>query len=78
MSTNTFEGLSALQYLRIDRNAVNCDCSTVDLAKSFEANRVRAHIICDAPQNLHGRNLNHINERELKCGKINESLILKL
>lgn len=66
---NTFDGLPALQYLRIDRNAINCDCNIHDLVKQFDPNRTRVHIVCDTPQHLHGQNFNIINKKDLNCGK---------
>lgn len=67
--TNTFDGLSALQYLRIERNAINCDCNVHDIVKKFDQSRTRVHIICDTPEHLHGQNFNNINEKDLNCGK---------
>lgn len=66
---NTFDGLPALQYLRIERNAINCDCNVHDIVKNFDQGRTRVHIICDKPQHLHGKNFNNLNERDLQCGK---------
>lgn len=66
---NTFDGLPALQFLRIERNAINCDCNIYDIVKKFDQSHTRVHIICDKPQHLHGQNFNNVNERDLNCGK---------
>lgn len=68
---NTFDGLSALQYLRIERNAINCDCSIHDVVKRFDQNRTRIHIVCDKPSHSHGQNFNNLNEKDLNCGEYN-------
>lgn len=67
--SNTFDGLPALQYLRIERNAINCDCNINDIVKRFDQSRTRVHILCDTPQHLHGQNFNNLNEKDLNCGK---------
>lgn len=69
LQPNAFEGLTALQYLRIDRNAINCDCTIVELINEFDHNQTRVHIICETPQNLHGQSLNQFNSKDLHCGK---------
>lgn len=69
LRSNSFDGLPALQYIHIDRNAINCDCSILDVINAFDHNRTRVHIICETPQHLHGQTLNSVNAKDLHCGK---------
>lgn len=68
LQQNTFGGLPALKYLRVDRNEINCDCSTLDVVNTFDHNRTQVHIICETPINLHGQSLNQANAKEFHCG----------
>lgn len=76
IQSNTFDGLPALQYLRIDRNAINCDCSILDVVNTFNHNRTRVHIICDTPPQLHGQSLNSVNAKDFHCGKENDTKLV--
>lgn len=76
LQPNAFDGLPQLNYLRIDRNAINCDCNIVELVNKFDHNRTRVHIICDTPQNLHGQGLNQFNAKDLNCGKCKHSTFI--
>lgn len=69
LQPNTFEGLPSLQFLRIERNEINCDCNVLGIVGGFDQSRTRVHIVCDTPQHLHGQNFNDINENDLNCGK---------
>jgi hypothetical protein len=67
----SFESLPSLKRLRLDSNAIKCDCSLmwfVKMLKSHQHSLVVA-ATCHAPKEMEGKNLNTIVVDDLHCGE---------
>uniref|UniRef100_A0A7N8X7U1 Peroxidasin n=1 Tax=Mastacembelus armatus TaxID=205130 RepID=A0A7N8X7U1_9TELE len=67
----TFSHLQAMKRLRLDSNALNCDCELLwlaDLLKQYaESGNAQAAATCDYPSRLQGRSVATLTPEELNC-----------
>lgn len=63
----TFTGMPRLRRLRLDSNALVCDCQMFWLAKMLNDSAIQAAANCDAPQDMYGKPLKGMSAHDFHC-----------
>lgn len=62
-----FANLPKLTRLRLDSNALICDCSIAWLAKMLKENSIHAAADCKYPTEMYGKPLKSMSTKDLHC-----------
>lgn len=67
--SGSFKDMPALKRLRLDSNALVCDCGLMWLVKMLNVSSVQAAATCQTPNDMNGKSINGMMESDFKCRK---------
>lgn len=61
--------MPALKRLRLDSNALVCDCGLIWLVEMLNITSVQAAATCQTPNDMSGKQINGMTESDFHCRK---------
>lgn len=62
-----FQNLSSLRRLRLDHNALICDCEMAWLAKMLTENTIQGSVYCKYPIEMFGKSIMDLKHKDFHC-----------